>query len=85
MNFSFSEVGPQTIEAGIRAVAQARPDAILVFCTNMDGASMAERLESELGIPVYDTIATAVWASLRAAGVDTTRVKGWGRLFREVT
>lgn len=85
VNFSFSEVGPQTIEAGIRAVAQARPDAILVFCTNMDGASMAERLESELGIPVYDTIATAVWASLRAAGVDTTRVKGWGRLFREVT
>jgi len=68
----------------IRAVAAGRPDAITVFCTNMDGASLAERLERELGIPVYDTIALSMWASLRAAGVDPRQVKGWGRLFREV-
>ena len=84
VNFSFSEVEPETIETGIRSVAREKPDAILVFCTNMDGASMAERLERELGIPIYDTIATAVWSSLRVAGVDPARVQGWGRLFREV-
>lgn len=84
VNFSFSEVEPQTIETMIRDVARTRPDAILVFCTNMDGATMADRLERELGLPIYDTIATAVWSSLRAAGVDTTRAQGWGRLFREV-
>ena len=83
-NFSFSEVEPGVIEAGIREVAKAKPDAILVFCTNMDGASLAEGLERQLGIPIYDTIATAVWASLRVAGVDPKRVQGWGRLFREV-
>ena len=82
VNFSFSEVEPATIADGIRAVARAKPDAILVFCTNMDGASMAESLEREIGIPVYDTIATAVWASLRVAGIDTQRLRGWGRLFR---
>lgn len=84
VNFAFSEIEAHTIEARIRAVAAARPDAILVFCTNMDGASLAERLERKLGIPIYDTIATAVWGSLRVAGVDTARVQGWGRLFREV-
>ena len=68
VNFSFSEVEPETIEAMIREVALERPDAILVFCTNMDGATPAEGLERELGIPIYDTIATAVWGSLRAAG-----------------
>ncbi len=68
----------------IREVAETGPDAILVFCTNMDGASLAERLERELGIPIYDTIATAVWSSLRIAGIDPERVQGWGRLFREV-
>jgi len=84
VNFSFSEIEPETIESMIREVAKAKPEAIIVFCTNMDGASMADRLEKELGIPIYDTIATALWSSMRIAGVDTARVQGWGRLFREV-
>lgn len=84
VNFDFSEVEPDTIAGMVREVAKARPQAITVFCTNMDGASLAEPLERETAIPLYDTIATAVWASLRLAGVDTTRVRGWGKLFREV-
>lgn len=84
VNFAFSEVEPGTIEQRIREVARKEPQAIIVFCTNMDGATPAERLEAELGIPLYDTIATAVWASLRAAKVDPRLVKGWGRLFREL-
>ncbi len=50
----------------------------------MDGASLAEALERETGIPVLDTIATAAWGSLRIAGIDPSVVQGWGRLFREV-
>jgi maleate isomerase len=84
VNFDFSEIEPQAIAAMAREVARAKPQAITVFCTNMDGASLAEELERELGIPVYDTIATAVWGALRAAGVKPDRVSGWGRLFREV-
>jgi len=84
VNFSFSEVEPDTIEQRVREVARENPQAIIVFCTNMDGATPAERLEAELGIPVYDTIATAVWASLRVAQVDPRRLRGWGRLFREI-
>jgi maleate isomerase len=84
VNFDFSEVEPETIAGMVREVAKEKPQAITVFCTNMDGASLAERLEQEIGIPVYDTIALAVWAGLRRAGVDASRVTGWGRLFREV-
>ena len=85
VNFAFSEITSNAIEAMIRAVAAEKPDAITVLCTNMDGASLAEPLERELGIPIYDTISLSMWASLRAAGVDPAQVKGWGRLFREVT
>lgn len=84
VNFEFSEVGPDAVAALVREVARARPQAITVFCTNMDGASLAEALERETGIPVLDTIATAVWGSLRIAGLDPSLVRGWGRLFREV-
>jgi maleate isomerase len=83
VNFDFSEIEPQTIAAMIRDVARERLQAIIVLCTNMDGASLTEELEREIGIPVYDTIACAVWASLRNVGVRPDRVKGWGRLFRE--
>jgi maleate isomerase len=84
VNFDFSAVEADTIAAMVRDVAKAKPQAITVFCTNMDGASLAEELEREIGIPIYDTIATAVWGSLRLAGVDPACVQGWGRLFREL-
>ena len=83
-NYSFSEVSAEQLRAMAREVAKAKPQAITIFCTNLRGAPLAEALEQELGIPVYDSIATVVWKSLKLAGVDTRRVLGWGRLFREV-
>lgn len=80
-NYSFSEVSAEQICTMAREVAVAKPQAITIFCTNLRGAPLAAGLERELGIPVYDTISTVVWKSLRLCGVDTRRVKGWGRLF----
>jgi maleate isomerase len=80
-NFSFSEVGASTLGAMVRGVATAKPDAIAVICTNLRAAGLVAALEAEIGIPVYDTIATAVWKSLALAGADPARVKGWGKLF----
>ena len=80
-NFSFSEVDGVTIAAAVRTVAAAKPDAIAIFCTNLAGAPLVAGLEAELGIPIYDTVATAVWKSLRLCGADPARVAGWGRLF----
>ena len=86
-NFSFSEVTEATIMAMARAVAVAvaagasPPDAIAIVCTNMRGAPVAAALEAELGLPVLDSIATAVWKSLALAGINPARVTGWGSLF----
>jgi maleate isomerase len=83
-NFAFSEVGARTLADMVREVAQAGPEAITIFCTNLRGAPLVPALEAELGIPIYDTIATVVWKALRLAGVDTRRIRSWGRLFTEV-
>jgi len=83
-NYSFSEVSADQIRAMTREVAKAKPEAITIFCTNLRGAPLVEELERETGIPVYDTIPTVLWKSLKLAGVDPRRVQGWGRLFREV-
>lgn len=83
-NFSFSEYSEEAIAALVRDVARARPQAVVVLCTNMRGAPVVEALERELGILVLDSVATALWGSLRRAGVDARRVRGWGRLFGEI-
>jgi len=80
-NFAFAEVTPLQIEDMIRAVAEAKPQAIVIMCTNLRGASLVEALERELSVPILDSVATAMWGGLRIAGIPPDRVKGWGRLF----
>jgi maleate isomerase len=83
-NFAFSEYGEALVAKLCREVAARKPDAITIFCTNLRGAPIAARLEEELRIPIYDTVATGLWKSLVLAGVAPKRVQGWGRLFSEV-
>jgi len=83
-NFSFSEVTADQLRSMIREVAKAKPQAITTFCTNLHGAPLVEEMEQETGIPIYDTISTALWKALQVTGIDPSRVQGWGRLFREV-
>jgi maleate isomerase len=84
-NRAFADVTGDTLKDMVRAVAETRPDAICILCTNLNGAPLVEALEAETGIPVYDSVATAVWGALRAAKTPPDVVKGWGRLFREVS
>ncbi len=81
-NFSFAEFAEDLIEGMIRDVAAAKPDAILIYCTNFRGTRVAPRLEAETGIPVLDSIAVAAWGALCAAGADPSGIAGWGRLFQ---
>lgn len=81
-NWSFSTVTAQELRRMIREVAKARPQAITTFCTGLRAAPLVDEMEREIGIPIYDTIATVVWKSLELAGADPRRVAGWGRLFR---
>lgn len=82
-NFSFSEVEEDALRGMVRAVAAEGAEAVAVICTNLRAAPLVESLEAELGVPVIDSIATAVWGSLRLAGVEARRVTGWGRIFAE--
>lgn len=81
VNFDFSTIEAGAIGAMLDEVATAGPQAVVILCTNMDGAALAEDFEQRSGALLLDSIAVAAWGTLRAAGVDTRRVRGWGRLF----
>ena len=83
-NFSFAEVAEPTITTMVRETARAKPQAITVFCTNLRGGPLVQSLEDELGIPILDTVATAIWGALHAVGANTQRISGWGQLFQRV-
>jgi maleate isomerase len=81
-NFSFGEVVPATIAGMIRDVAAEGADAIVILCTNLDGAALAAALERELDIAVLDSVAVTLWQTLGLAGGDVTALAQWGRIFQ---
>ena len=80
-NFAFATVPEAKVDRLCREVAEAGPDAIVVYCTNMAGARIADQIERDTGIPVLDSTAAALWTSLLTVGTDPATVKGWGCLF----
>jgi maleate isomerase len=82
VNWEFCRVGEPELDALVREVAAAKPDAIAVFCTNLKAAHRAAAWEQEHRIPIYDSVATVVWKSLCLAGISPQRIKKWGGLFQ---
>lgn len=80
-NYSFATYSEVDILELCRAVATEKPDAITIYCTNFRGARLAPLIEAETGIPVLDSVSTALWKSMQVAGDDPARIKGWGQMF----
>ncbi len=81
-NYTFARFTEAEIEAAILDVGRTPGlDAIAVISTNLRGSRPAARAEARLGIPVFDTIATALWGAMRKAGAVPAQVRGWGSLF----
>jgi maleate isomerase len=69
------------IAAMLRKVAAAKPEVIVTFCTNFPAATVVADMETELGLPIYDSTLLPIWKGLKMAGVDTRRGRAWGSLF----
>jgi maleate isomerase len=81
-NLSYGALPPAEIQAmALAAAGDASVDAILFFCTNLNGAPVVVELEARTGLPVIDSTAAGVWALLKASGFDAASVTGKGRLF----
>lgn len=68
-NFAFSQIRPETIEDRVRELARTQPEAVVIHCTNLNGAAAAGELARELGIPVLDSVVVALWGALERVGM----------------
>ncbi|WP_343592351.1 Asp/Glu/hydantoin racemase [Paracidovorax wautersii] len=84
-NFAFSEVDADTLRKCVHDVMTSggeRPEAIAIYCTNLRGAPLAAELETQWGVPVYDSVATVLWKALQLAGVNASALAPrWGSVF----
>jgi maleate isomerase len=58
----FASIPQEVIAQMIRTVAAARPDAIIIMCTNVAGAALAQSLRDEVGCPIIDSAAATLTA-----------------------
>jgi maleate isomerase len=64
------------------ATKENKLDAVVQCGTNMSMTAVAEKLEPQLGIPIFGINATLLWYALRENGFNTPVLHA-GRLLRE--
>ncbi|WP_407050847.1 Asp/Glu/hydantoin racemase [Methyloraptor flagellatus] len=79
-NFSFGLVDRPTLDRQIATVAAARPEAIVILCTNVAGGPHVARWEAEHGVPVIDSVAVTLWGALSEFGRPGLATPEFGRL-----
>ncbi len=82
-NLAFASIPQSAIEDMCGRVAEAKPDAILTWCTNFPAAYAVAAIEARLGVPVYDSVTLAAWHGLKTLGAIDGRGGRWGSLFAE--
>ena len=66
-NTDYAAVHPSRVREMVLNVAQKGPDAVVVMCTNLAGARIAQEAEREIGRPVLDSVDETLNAVRRAA------------------
>jgi maleate isomerase len=63
----------------LRAADDPQADCLMLICTGVAGAQLVEEMELELGKPIFDSVAVALWKGLMLTGLEP-RLEGWGSL-----
>ncbi|MER6983920.1 GAF domain-containing protein, partial [Streptomyces carpinensis] len=67
-NEAFARIPEGEVARQIRDAARGETHAVAVVCTNVHGAGVAEELEQELEVPVFDSVTATLWKALDLAG-----------------
>lgn len=78
-NRSMAHVSEETVRALVRDADRATADCILIYCTGVAGAQLADELERVYAKPVFDSVVVTLWKALTMVGIEP-RVAGWGSL-----
>ena len=73
---------PAMLQDAVRGcIADAAPDAVLIWGTNMPGLPVVAALEAETGVAVIDSCSVGIWGCLAALGLPGASLTAHGRIF----
>jgi maleate isomerase len=61
----FASISSSVLKDMVLNMAKNSPDAIMIMCTNLRGAAVAEDLSKQLGLPVIDSATATLQAGSR--------------------
>jgi maleate isomerase len=64
----FASISEDVLENAIRQAAQTNPDVVMIMCTNLRAAAVAQRLSKQLALPIIDSADATLSAGLRIGG-----------------
>lgn len=73
-----STIKESQIEDAVRQAYVPGTDAIILFGTNMRGASLAAKLEQQYKVPVLDTITVTLWKCMELSDKSVRELDEWG-------
>ncbi|MEN6543902.1 Asp/Glu/hydantoin racemase [Parvibaculum sp.] len=78
-NIQIGGTDAEPIRKLLREAARSEPDCIAVVCTNFNATEIVDEMETELGVPIVDSIAITFREACLMTGLDL-RVPGWGKI-----
>lgn len=81
-NLDAARMTPATLREAVRGcIADAAPDAVLIWGTNMPGLPVVGVIEAETGTTVIDSCSVGIWGCLAALGLPGASLAAHGRIF----
>ncbi|RVX68153.1 hypothetical protein B0A52_08661 [Exophiala mesophila] len=72
----------EVVEGMKKGETDVKLTVLSTFCTNLSAAQRVSYWEEKYdGLIVLDSVSTVVWGTLHLLGLDTSIVKGWGKMF----
>ena len=73
------------IEKAAEDVISEGAEAVIILCTNLDGASIASVIENKTGVPVLDSVILTLWGTFRSIGINTKCLVNWSPIVSKLT
>jgi len=68
--FDHAKIEPGEIYRKVREITTPKAEAVFVACTQLRALEVLDRLERDLGKPVYSAVQASAWQAYQAMGVD---------------
>jgi maleate isomerase len=78
-NIDFAATPAERVRQLIEQAGSGDVEGVAVVCTNVFGAPHVVEMESQLGVPVFDSVAATLWQALHITGTSSV-ITGWGQL-----